>query len=290
MKISANTSVLTESYTEFEAVKLFAKCGFDTLDLSMTDLWNENSPKLQANYKDYAKELKSIADSCGVTFNQAHAPYHSSYQDEDRTKKAYEIITRSMDFAALMGVKNIVIHPKQHLEYTENAEALKEMNLEFYNSLIPLCKEYNITVLTENMWHYRDGHIIHSVCAGPKEFQEYVDMLNSPYIKACLDIGHTFLAKEDIPNMIHTLGDRIYGLHVHDVAVDNDLHTLPYFAAIKNWDSIMKALAEVNYQGDLTFEIKPTKLMPQNITEDYLKLMHKIGEELKQSFLKYKEI
>ena len=53
-----------------------------------------------------------------------------------------------------MGVKLIVVHPKQHLPYLEgnNAEILKQLNLEFYNSLIPDCEKYGIKIATENMW------------------------------------------------------------------------------------------------------------------------------------------
>ena len=35
-------------------------------------MWNENSPKNGANYVEYAKELKRVADGCGVVFN--HMP------------------------------------------------------------------------------------------------------------------------------------------------------------------------------------------------------------------------
>ena len=138
------------------------------------------------------------------------------------------------------------------------------------------------------MWHYREGHIIGSVCADPHEFCEYVDMLNSPYIKACFDIGHAELVKADIPNFINSLGDRLHGLHVHDVSVDNDLHTVPYFGAIKNWDNIMKALADISYKGDLTFEVKSLKNLPYVLVKPRLQLLHLVGEELVKKFEAFK--
>ena len=75
---------------------------------------------------------------------------------------------------------------------------------------------------------------------------------------------------------------------MHDVSVDNDLHTIPYFAAIKDWDSIMKALADVSYKGDLTFEIKPSKNLPKDLVRPFLRLLHSVGEELVKKFEAFK--
>ena len=280
MLISANTSILSNRMTEYEAVRLFASCGFSALDLSMGDMWNENSPKNLSNYVEYAKELKRIADGSGVVFNQSHAPMHSSYTDAEKTEKAFELIKRSIEIAAIVGVKNIIVHPKQHLDYPEYKDELRAQNFLFYNKLLPLCDEYDINVLTENMWKRKQGGIVHSVCAPAEEFRGYVDMMNHSRFGACLDIGHTYLVKEDIVNMINTLGDKIWGLHVHDVAVDNDLHTIPFFASINNWEEIMAVLGKVGYKGDLTFEIKALSNLPDSLLPDTLKMLHRVGETL----------
>lgn len=281
MRISVNTKILASRMSEIEAVKFFAKCGFDALDIGMGDMWAENSPKNQSNYAEYANELKKVADGCGVIFNQAHAPMHSSYIDEAKTAKAYELIVRSMEIAAIAGVKNIIVHPKQHLEYPENKEILRHQNIEFYNSLLDVSKDWGINILTENMWRTKGTNsILHSVCAPPEEFLDYVDMMQSDRFGACLDIGHTYLVHEDTPQMIRTLGHRIWGLHVHDVARDDDLHTMPFFGSINNWEEIMKTLAEVGYQGDLTFELKALDNIPDSLLEDTIKMLHRVGETL----------
>lgn len=267
--------------SEIDAVKYFAKCGFNALDLGMGDMWNENSPKVQSNYVEYAKELKRVADGCGVVFNQSHTPMHSSYVDEAKTAKAFDHIKRAIEFAAIVGAKNTIVHPKQHLEYPEYKDELREQNIEFFSKLLPLCDEYDINILTENMWRTKGTNAIsHSVCAPADEFRDYVDMMKHPRFGACLDIGHTYLVREDIINMIETLGDRIRGLHVHDVTRDNDLHTVPFFGDIKNWEEIMATLAKVGYKGDLTFEIKALGQIPDSLLTDTLKLLHCVGETL----------
>ena len=288
MLISANASVLYDRMTELEAVKYFANCGFTVLDLGMGDMWSEQSPKNQPNYREYAKELKRIADGSGIVFNQAHAPMHSSYVEAEKTEKAFDLIKRSIEIAAIAGVKNIIVHPKQHLEYPKFKDELRQQNIEFYNKLLPLCDQYNINVLTENMWHYTNGSIVDSVCAPAEEFRDYVDMMKHSRFGACLDIGHTFLVKQDIVNMIETLGDRIWGLHIHDVARDNDLHTIPFFGSISNWEEIMATLGKIGYKGDITFEIKALKQMPESLLPDTLKMLHRVGETLAEMVEKNK--
>lgn len=281
MLISANTKILSDRMCETEAIKYFANCGFTAIDLSMGDMWEEQSPKNQSNYVEYAKELKRIADGSGIVFNQSHAPMHSSYVDPHKTEKAFDLIKRSIEFAAIVGAKNIIVHPKQHLEYPEFKDELRRQNVEFFNKLLPLCDQYNINILTENMWRTKGTNsILHSVCAPADEFCDYVDMMKHHRFGACLDIGHTYLVHENIIDMINTLGDRIWGLHVHDVARDNDLHTIPFFGAIKNWEEIMAALGKVGYKGDITFEIKALGQVPDNILPETLKLLNSVGKTL----------
>ena len=271
--------MLQNRMSEAEAVKYFAKCGFTAIDMTMEDMWNDNSPKMQPNYAEYAKELKRVADGCGIVFNQSHAPMHSSYIDEAKTEKAFELIKHAIETASILGVENIIVHPKQHLEYPEFKDELRAQNIEFYNKLLPLCDEYKINMLTENMWRTKGTNaILHSVCAPADEFCDYVDMMNHPRFGACLDIGHTYLVHENIIDMINALGGRIWGLHVHDVAMDNDLHTIPFTGAIKNWEEIMATLGKVGYKGDITFEIKALDQIPDALLEDALKFICRIGE------------
>lgn len=139
MKISTNTNALAAAFGEEVAIKEIIKAGFDAIDISCFEMLNDDScPKLSDNYKEYAKKLLSLTQGTGVYFNQAHAPFPSSKTDEEFNKKIYEKILRCMEFCSVLGVRNIVVHPLQHLKYADpdSPEILKEMNLEFYNSLI----------------------------------------------------------------------------------------------------------------------------------------------------------
>lgn len=295
MNLSTQTDALAKSFGLKKAIEILAKVGYEAVDISCTDRATlDINPIFSNDYKSYAKELIEIAKDGGIYFNQSHAPYPTSTNDEIYTAKTYERILRHIEFCSLLGIRNVVVHPKQHLPYRVdgNPERLKEINLEFYNSLIPYCKDYDVCVAVENMWQYDDNKVItHSTCSRLEEFKEYIDMLNSPYIVGCLDLGHANLMDNaDIPAFIKGLGDRLKCLHVHATGYNSDLHVLPYTAGKMDWDAILKALTEINYDGELTFEADTTIAnVPDGLKITAAKFMCDVGHGMTARFEKFKK-
>ena len=78
--------------------------------------------------------------------------------------------------------------------------------------------------------------------------------MDSPWLVGCLDIGHVSLMRADIYDFIRNMGQkRLQALHIHDTDFVKDLHTLPFTQKI-DYQPILKALGEIGYQGDVTFE------------------------------------
>ena len=287
MKLSTTTGRFHRKFGFHKAIDFLVDAGYDALDFSQFD----KEVYTAEHVKEYYTEIRKYAEDKGVSFNQSHAPFGSSFEDEEKTAKRFDEIVTAIKRASYLGVKNIIVHPCQHLKYDVegNPEKLFEYNMEFYKKLIPYCEEYNIKVALENMWQHM-GMINHSTCSRPEEFVRYIDELNNDSFVACLDIGHAALVREDIGDFIKALGNkRLQCLHVHDVDGTNDSHTLPYFGSI-NWEKVMKALGEIDYKGDLTFEAdcfmddKPDILLP-----DCAKLMAKTGKHLVSQFTNYKK-
>lgn len=282
MKISSTTDYLHQRFGLKKAIDILAEAGYDAIDFSQfheTFYSDEYSDK-------YFSEIRKYAEDKGLYFNQSHAPFSSSFSDEEKTKERFYEITEAMKRASILGVKNIIVHPCQHLKYDEegNPEKLFEYNMDFYGRLVPFCEEYGIKVALENMWQHT-GMINHSTCSRPEEYIRYMDELNNDCFVACLDIGHTTLLREDPDIFIKKLGkERLKCLHVHDVDGTNDNHTLPFFGIV-NWEKVMKALAEIGYEGEITFEAdrfmsnKPDALLPH-----YAAFMEKTGRYLAQLF------
>ncbi len=253
------------------AVDFMAEAGFDAIDFAFfTDQQYYNAETDSEAFRKRFSELRKRAEDRGLFFNQAHAPFPSSRIDPERTEEIFSDIVRSLRNASYLGVPTIIVHPMQHLQYRDvgSPEALFEMNMDFYNRLKPYCEAYGIKVAVENMWQRNDQKIVHSTCSRPEEFKRYLDALDSEWFVGCLDIGHTALVCEDPADFIRALGhDRLKAIHLHDNDGLRDSHTLPYFGTI-NWNEVMKALKEIDYQGNLTFEIGgafsrlPNELLP----------------------------
>ncbi len=279
MLLSTTIEALDKKIGQEAAIKLLAETGFDAYDMSFMYFNGDFDFELDDAFMSRMRGLRKFADSLGIVCNQAHAPFHTSYGDEVKDKKRYGQIVKSIEAASILGAKIIVVHPIQHLKYSENVETLREMNIEFYKSLVPYCEKFGIKVATENMWQY-DGHIVDSTCSKPEEFCDYVDSIGSEWIVACLDLGHVPLVDTDMVDMIHKLGNRLCALHVHDNDLKNDSHTLP-FTMKMDFDIITNALSDINYKGDFTYEAGSFfNRMPNELLPSTLRLMHDVGRYL----------
>ncbi len=271
MKLVTQTHFLAETFGDEACIPILKKAGFQGLDWSFLSTNQIKEVWYTDAWKDHALRLKDIAAQCGIAFCQAHAPFPSSMGEEPYDTEIRGWILRTMEVAALMGVRDIVVHPKQELPYATNVEKLWEENLVFYRSLIPYCEEYGIRICAENMWQYdkRRNYIVDSVCARPEEFCRLLDELDSPWIVGCLDLGHCALVGREPQDVIRAMGaKRLQALHVHDVNYVCDCHTMPFIESL-DWEAITKALAEIGYEGNFTFEADgflrnfPPELIPE---------------------------
>lgn len=283
MRLVTQSEILAASFGDEECVRILAKAGFDAIDWSFFSMTQGEGVWCTDDWRAHALRVRAAGEDCGIAFAQAHAPFPSSRGQEPFDTVIRQRILRSLQAAALLGVKNIVVHPRQQLPYAKSRERLFDENLTFYRSLVPYCEEYGIRVCLENMWQYDDkrGYIVDSVCSQPQEFCALLDALDSPWMVGCLDIGHCALVGVDPADFIRALGPRrLQALHVHDVNHRQDNHTLPFLQAL-DWESITGALAEIGYEGDFTFEADEfLRAFPKALQPEASALMQKTGRYL----------
>ena len=257
MLLSTQTDNLFRRFGPDEGIRLFAEAGYDAIDYSMFEMTSDDCPLNTADPEKFGLELRKKAEAAGLRFNQAHAPFPCWRNgDEAYNAKMPARVAQSIRIAGVLGAKAIVVHP---IAYVKQGEEQKEVNFEFYRSLEPVALEYGIKIALENMWGYdgRRNYIIPNVCSFGADLADYYDGLNNPAAyTVCLDLGHCGLVGEEPDDAVRALGkDRLGALHVHDNTYKADNHTVPYDYGMKmNWDAITKALGEIDYQGDFTFE------------------------------------
>lgn len=256
MLISTPNGRLCKRFGIYEGLRMIKEAGFDAYDMSLFSVGDfDKIAREGGDWREEARKVRAYADSIGLPCNQTH-PIFPPVNGDEKDPERYETLLRHLEISSILGAKIAVVHPIQYLYYQKNVEKLKEMNMEFYRGLIPYCEKFNIKIAVENMWRrYYDKSlsIVDSVCSRSAEFRDYVDTLNSPWIVACLDIGHVSLVGGDMTDMIHTLGSHLQALHVHDTDTVSDLHTLPFCGKI-DFEEVTQALAEIGYCGDITLE------------------------------------
>jgi sugar phosphate isomerase/epimerase len=179
-----------------------------------------------------------------------------------------------LEVSALAGCGIAVVHPVHHEEYLGHEEERFAQNMKFYRALLPYAKEYGIKIALENMFQKETKRKVigHDTCSRAEEFIRYLDTLDDEHFVACLDLGHCGVVGLEAQDMIRALGhERLQALHVHDNDYTKDQHTLPGLGKM-NWEEIMKALAEINYQGEFTYEADrflfdmPTPMLPRAVS------------------------
>ena len=271
--------------------KLCKEAGFDAMDFSLGCMVDPNNVFNGDNYVEECERIRATAEAAGLPIHQTHTPFNfpkKQWADPEVFKNfIIPTIHRSVEVSARLGAKVAVVHPIHWMVYRGNEEYLFHLNMEFYRELIPICEKFNIKVGIENMYwgDARRPCYVFDTCGRSEEFIRYIDTLNSEYMVGCVDVGHTALplmATEEAYDMIRALGhDRVKALHIHDNDYRSDAHKHPFFGLL-NWDEITKALGEIDYDGDFTYEAGGfiTSTMDDEFVPTALKYMADIGKHL----------
>ena len=284
MILSSQNNILAKVFGQEKSIDILSEAGYDAIDLSLFSMADDNNEFCREGYRARAIELGNYAKSRNIFFNQSHSPFMFNWKNPREVEE--RLIPRTiqaLEVSALAGCKITVVHPVHHEEYLGHEEERFEQNMKFYRQLLPYAKEYDIKIAIENMFQReRKRRVIGAdTCSDPHEFVRYVDELNDEHFVACLDLGHCGVVGKEAYDAIRILGhDRLKALHVHDNDYTNDMHMLPGLGKM-DWEEIMKALAEIRYDGEFTYEADRFFIsMPQAMMPDAVKLMVSMGRYL----------
>ena len=291
--ILSQTTDCVSKFGDIKAIEMLGKAGFDAIDFNMLSLNNASSLLTTPNYKAYIDTLCKCAEKNNIIFNQAHGLTGVNHPD---ATTAYNLLVqrniRALEIASIMGIKTMIVHPLDTVNYIGNEALCFEKNINYFRALLPFAEKYGVKLACENMWYYdkKRGVRTGSVCSNPFEHAYYVDEMNSEMFVACLDVGHTSIAGREPQDSIRVLGNRLQAVHIHDNDYLDDMHTLPGLSEL-NWTEIMKALADVDYSGDFTFETEHffDSLESEEEVQTGLKLAELIGRKLIRQFENFKK-
>lgn len=243
------------AYSDEMKFKLMVEDGYKCVDYQQlaypyTPLYELPLHEFEAKLLD---DRKNIEES-GLYITQAHAPWVWS-EPRDRTpqerKRWLEFTKQAIDGASILGAPNFVFHPLLPYNNTsDNPEEVLHLNREFAAAIADYAAQYGITVCMENLpfLKYPLGSA-QAVC-------ELVDSVDRENLRVCLDTGHAAMFDADVANAVHTIGNRLRALHIHDNMGDADSH-LNIGDGIIDWDSFAVALHDIGYNGVISLETSP---------------------------------
>lgn len=291
MKLSSACSAF--KLPEEVIYKIYRDAGFEALNLSYLnkeeydyDGLREHYP-LGDDYAERARRSKKILDELGLVCNQTHAPYGLKPTEAfDESSYRFVELVRCIECTAIVGAEAMVIHPLK----PQNYEDVFEVNQNLFKALIPYAEKFNVKISLETCHlKYRvDGKIISFIdCA--ETYCDIINHLGSDRLVACIDLGHTAGGVDHTPEEFVGRMKKgvLHGLHVQDCDYMHDNHTTPFFQHL-NWDRIMKALSDIDYTGDFTYEdVNYARYFPIELWEDVIKYRAKVGKYLISLFDKY---
>ena len=245
MILSTSTGdMINETQSNAGAIKAISKSGFRHFNIGFGKLVDDRSLE---------KEITSIRAALAETNSDAVLAHSACIKYNGSNLR--EIVDETLlDIKAcgILGIKNLVVHPLCHSSF--GMQEMYRFNKVFYKELLDRSVETKVDLLIENFADSEQRSAIFASGADLREFIEYVD---SPRIAACWDTAHCSMCaapRDDQYENIVTLGDKLHALHISDnYGIGMHLHTFP-LAGVIDFDSVLYALKDINYQGAFNFE------------------------------------
>ncbi len=272
MKNNLIYSTTTRTVGEKNNIDNF-KLGVKRLEDSKFNYANLNFSEIQElldkdNYEDIFENLIKFLKDSSIIFNIAHAPIHypfffNTYYKRDDIDILKHRILKALDISREVGVKRIVIHVGTYLDenYDYDIEKSIEHNIKYLEPFVKKAAESNILIAIENGTQMqKDAPAFKNTSPYIDELLEIVEYYNKKYEKEvlgiCFDFGHANVGNLDIYNEIKKIDSKLKVTHIHD-NYGTDSHNQPFNGTI-NWDDVRKALTDINYDGELTSEVRYT--------------------------------
>lgn len=284
MKLSIETCDIVKRFGEEKAFEMIKNAGFDCIDYSF--YWLDEpfySEVLGDDYLNHAKKTRALLDKAGLTCNQAHAPLEFDISNDtiDLSNDNYKRIVKSLEIASILGAEAIVVHAV----LPKDGETALETNYKFYKSFEPYLEKFNIKIAVENLFYgpydSQKYKYTNNLFGRPYLMKEIIEKLDSKWFVCCIDVGHATITDIEPQDFIRGMDNKLLRhLHIQDNDNAYDKHWLPYVGVI-NWDEVTKSLKEIDYKGDITFEIFHfLKRFDDEMIPDVLAFAEKTGRYL----------
>lgn len=287
MRLSTSTSIHQKVlwkdelfYTCEQSLTACSRAGYRVMDMHFGNQSRAGGPMAQPDWEEWVHRQKELADSLGIEFSQAHAPVYiwrdTPAPDTDWNE---ELVHRAIVGAGILGVKWLVMHSgnaRDDIWYSYQKSL--DVNCEHFKRYGEIADRYHVGIAIENMIESKLNKRTRRFGSSSEELLELIIALNDPIFGICWDTGHAHVSNIDQPSALRDIGKNLKALHIADNNGRTDDHNAPYFGTI-HWAPILKALKEIGYAGDFTFEIYNfAGGLPDGTHDALLRLSRELGD------------
>lgn len=195
-----------------------AKAGFNAIDFNMQRGFfiGENNT-FPTNFDNLINIHKQEIANCGLIVSQTHAPYYTSERNMNcqyNFECYLDTVEQALRASVCLGSKRFVIHPLHR--YSWMAENEYELTEKMIHRLTSVATKEEVEICIENLPYL--------FCGDYYSHLKFINMISDFKIRACFDIGHSKLCKENPLHHLVALRNHIYAVHIHDNDGVSDLH------------------------------------------------------------------
>lgn len=258
MKIGIQDENYTRYYGISEGAKRAHEQGYECYDIGYfvnTDTNFFNLP--EEKFKAEILKNRAIMESEGIIAWQVHSPWRYPPREgtPEEIDERLEQFLKAIRGAGYIGATHFVMHAIMPfgVNSDKDPEEQRNINAEFMKRLYEEAKAYGVRYIDIENLPFPAMPINNTT-----QCLEMAKRMNSEtgddVFKVCLDTGHANFCGEKPADMVRMLGYEYLGaLHVHDNDGTGDQHLRPGLGNV-DWEDFSNALAEIGFDGCMSFE------------------------------------
>lgn len=252
-----------------DTLLLAKEAGIDHIEVSGLGMFvdkDRNFRKTDQEIIEKLNQVKAAADSAGINIWSIHMPFGSkidlSITDESQREEVVQMHQRLLRHLRILAPEVVLFHPSYYLGLQQREERENQL-IASSSTLVKDVQNIGAMMVIENMLgpellvdQDRERPLMRSV-------EESVEIFSKlpKSIGLAVDTNHILHAEE----LILALGDRLKTLHIADGTGQAENHWFPCDNKGKNnWDKVLSALEQVNYQGPFMYESQAKELQQYN--------------------------
>jgi sugar phosphate isomerase/epimerase len=253
MKLAFSTNAF-KKYSLQDSIKKISTIGYEGVEI-LADIPHAYPPMFG---KEQIGSVLDTLSECKIQVSNVNAftlyaitdVYHPSWIENDNSLRELRIqhTINCIELAQKIGSKNISTEPGGPIDRaTSDIVELRKLFIHGLTKAAAIAEKNKIKILIEP-----EPNLL---LENSTEFLNFIENVDSDYVKLNFDIGHFYCVKENPAKLVYRLADYIEHFHLADIATNRVHHHLMPGEGSIDFRSVFKAIVEIGYKGFVTVEL-----------------------------------